>query len=155
MEVNLLSAITKYRMGGEWKEEFFSALTEAESYRFIRIVSEEGTAVQELFAAAGKRLLEKEIADQEWLSRLVEETGKVAVRYPVYLKGQFAKIPNFCETALAILRLQAEGKSVGQIARELSMKETTVKYHTKENYRKLGVSGKTDAVLAARNLGIL
>lgn len=155
MEVNLLSAITKYRTGGEWKEEFFSALTEAESYRFIRIVSEEGAAVQELFAATGKRLLEKEIADQEWLSRLMEETGKVAVRYPVYLKGQFAKIPNFCEAALAILRLQAEGKSVGQIARELSMKETTVKYHAKENYRKLGVSGKTDAVLAARNLGIL
>ena len=35
------------------------------------------------------------------------------------------------------------------------MKEATVKYHVKENYRKLGVSGKADAVLAARNLGIL
>ena len=155
MEVNLLSAITKYRTGGEGKGEFFTALKEAESYHFLRIISEEGAAVQELFAAAGKTLMEKEAADKEWLSRLLEETGKVAVRYPVYLKGQLAKAPDFCEAALSVLRLQAEGKSYGRIAEELSIKEATVKYHAKENYRKLGVSGKADAVLAARNLGIL
>lgn len=155
MEVCLLSAIAKYRTGGEWKEEFLCALKEACGYGFLRLVSEEGAAVQELFAAAGKGLLEKEIPDKEWLFRVMEETGKVAVRYPVYLKGQLAKAPDFCEAALSVLRLQAEGKSVGKIAQELSMKEATVKYHAKENYRKLGVSGKADAVLAARNLGIL
>ena len=154
MEVCLLSAIAKYRTGGAWKE-FLSALKEACGYRFIRFISEEGAAAQELFVAAGKSFLEKEIPDKEWLSRLMGETGKVAVRYPVYLKGQLAKAPDFCEAALSVLRLQAEGKSVGKIAQELSMKEATVKYHAKENYRKLGVSGKADAVLAARNLGIL
>ena len=155
MEVCLLSAIAKYRTGGAWKEEFLSALKEACGYRFIRFISEEGAAAQELFVAAGKSFLEKEIPDKEWLSRLMGETGKVAVRYPVYLKGQLAKAPDFCEAALSVLRLQAEGKSVGKIAQELYMKEATVKYHAKENYRKLGVSGKADAVLAARNLGIL
>ena len=155
MEVCLLSAIAKYRTGGAWKEEFLPALKEACGYRFIRLISEEGAAVQELFVAAGKSFLEKEIPDKEWLSRLMGDTGKVAVRYPVYLKGQLAKAPDFCEAALSVLRLQAEGKSVGKIAQELSMKEATVKYHAKENYRKLGVSGKADAVLAARNLGIL
>ena len=83
------------------------------------------------------------------------ETGKMAVRYPVYLKRQLAQRPDFCETALDILRLQAEGLSVNKIAQELGMKAETVRYHTKENYRKLGVAGKTDAVLAARDLGIL
>lgn len=155
MEVNLLSAITKHRTGGAWKEEFLTALKEAESYQFLRLVSEEGAAVQELFTAAGKTFLEKEISDKKWLSRLMEETGKVSVRYPVYLKGQLAKAPDFCEAALSVLRLQAEGKSYGQIAEKLSIKEATVKYHARENYRKLGVSGKADAVLAARNLGVL
>lgn len=155
MEVRLLSAIAKYRTGGEWKEEFFPALKEACGYHFIRLVSEEGAAVQELFAAAGKSLLEKEVMDKAWLSRLMEETGKAAVRYPAYLKGRLAKAPDFCEAALSILRLQAEGKSASQIAGELSMKEATVKYHVKENYRKLGVCGKADAVLTARDLGIL
>ncbi|MCX4274045.1 MAG: hypothetical protein OSJ71_17620, partial [Acetatifactor sp.] len=110
MEVCLLSAIAKYRTGGAWKEEFLSALKEACGYRFIRLISEEGAAVQELFVAAGKSFLEKEIPDKEWLSRLMGETGKVAVRYPVYLKGQLAKAPDFCEAALSVLRLQAEGK---------------------------------------------
>lgn len=155
MEVRLLSAIAKYRTGGKWKEEFFPALKEACGYHFIRLVSEEGAAAQELFAAAGRNLLEKEVPDKIWLSRLMEETRKVAVRYPAYLKGRLAKAPDFCEAALAILRLQAEGKSVSQIAGELSMKEATVKYHVKENYRKLGVCGKADAVLTARDLGIL
>lgn len=155
MEINLLSAMTKHRTGGAWKEEFLAALKEACGYHFLRIISEEGAAAQELITAAGKGFLEKEIPDKEWLTRLLEETGKVAVRYPVYLKRQLAMAPDFCEAALSVLRLQAEGKSVGRIAQELSMKEATVKYHARENYRKLGVSGKADAVLAARNLGIL
>lgn len=37
----------------------------------------------------------------------------------------------------------------------ISEEGAAVKYHAKENCRKLGVLGKTDAVLAARNLGIL
>ena len=142
-------------MGGEWKEEFLTVLKEACEYHFLRLISEEGAAVQELFTAAGKTWLEKEIADKKWFASLLEETGKMAVRYPVYLKSQLAKAPHFCDTALAVLRLQAKGMSVSRIAQELSMKASTVKYHTQENYRKLGVSGKADAVLAARSLGIL
>lgn len=155
MEVNLLSAMAKQRMGGDWKEDFLSALKEMCEYGFLRLASEEGAAVQELFAAEAKAFWEQELPDKQWRTRLMAETGKMAVRYPVYLKRQLAQRPDFCETALDILRLQAEGLSVNQIARELSMKAETVRYHTKENYRKLGVSGKTDAVLAARNLGIL
>lgn len=155
IEVSLLSAMTKQRMGGEWKGDFLAALKQACEYHFLRLISEEGAAVQELFTQAGKVWLEKEIPDKKWLARLLEETGKIAVRYPVYLKRHQAKTTDFCDTALAILRLQAEGMSVNRIAQELSMKAATVKYHTQENYRKLGVSGKADAVLAARNLGIL
>lgn len=155
IEVSLLSAVTKQRMGVEWKEDFLTALKEACKYHFLRLISEEGAAAQELFQAAGKKWLEKGIADKKWLASLWKETGKMAVRYPVYLKSRLAKAPDFCDTALAILRLQAEGMSINRIAQELSMKPATVKYHTQENYRKLGASGKADAVLAARDLGLL
>ena len=155
MEVKLLEAMAKYAVGGEWREDFLAALREACSYRFLRVISEEGAEAQRLFEAIGKGALERELPDKEWRARILEDTGKMAVRYPLYLKRQLIKTPDFCDTALAILRLQAEGKSVTCIARELSMKESTVKYHTRENYRKLGVSGKADAVLAARELGIL
>ena len=155
MEVNLLSAMTKQRMGGAWREDFLAALRKMCEYGFLRLASEEGAAAQELFAAESKAFWEKELPDKQWRTRLMAETGKMAVRYPVYLKRQLAQRPDFCETALDILRLQAEGLSVNKIAQELGMKAETVRYHTKENYRKLGVAGKTDAVLAARDLGIL
>ena len=120
-----------------------------------KLFSEEGAAINSLLQMARKECSNDPQIEQDWLRRLLTETAGMAVRYPVYLKKQLAEVPDFSQTALTILRLQADGLSVNKIAEQLNMKAVTVKYHTRENYRKLGVSGKTDAVLAARNLGIL
>ncbi len=155
MEVHLLSAVAKQRMGMEWQENLLTALRQASEYRFLRLISEEGAAVYELLLALKKEALTDQAIDNQWFLQLLEECSLVAIRYPVYLKRQLVGMSDFSETALAILRLQAEGFSVNQIAQRLEMKPATVKYHTKENYRKLGVSSKTDAVLTARSLGLL
>ena len=76
-------------------------------------------------------------------------------RYPLYLKKRAAAAADFSETALAVLRLQADGLSLNQIAKRLEMKPDTVKYHIKENYRKLNTDRKADALLAARSLGLI
>lgn len=155
MEVALLSAIIKERLDGDWQGELMSVLRQASSYAFLRLISEEGAAINPLLQAVRKDCAADPEIDQKWLQNLLTETAAVAVRYPVYLKKQLAEVPDFSPTALTILRLQADGLSVNKIADQLGMKAVTVKYHTRENYRKLGVAGKTDAVLAARNLGIL
>ena len=79
----------------------------------------------------------------------------MARRYPLYLKKQTATQSDFHPTALTILRLQADGLSLNQIAQKLGMKPFTVSYHIQENYRKLNVTRKADALLAARGLGII
>ena len=79
----------------------------------------------------------------------------MARRYPLYLKKRTAALSDFSETALTILRLQADGLSLNQIAKRLEMKPFSVSYHIQENYRKLNVSRKADALLAARSLGLL
>ena len=155
MEVGLLSAIIKERLDGDWLGELLPTLRQISSFGFIRLVSEEGAAINPLLQAARKECAADPQINQDWLRTLLAETAAVAVRYPVYLKKQLAEVPDFSPTALTILRLQADGLSVNKIAEQLGMKAVTVKYHTRENYRKLGVAGKTDAVLAARNLGIL
>ncbi len=155
MEVGLLSAIIKERLNGDWLGELLPVLRQASSYGYIRLISEEGAAINSLLQAARKECANDPQIDADWLHKLLTETAGMAVRYPIYLKKQLAEIPDFSQTALTILRLQADGLSVNKIAEQLNMKAVTVKYHTRENYRKLGVSGKTDAVLAARNLGIL
>jgi len=155
MEVGLLSAIAKERMGGIWQEELSAALKEAEGYRFLRLISEMGAAIWPLLHREKKTLLENKSLDQNWLYRLLEETEEVARRYPLYLKKRTAVASDFSETALTILRLQADGLSLNQIAQRLEMKPFSVSYHIQENYRKLNVSRKADALLAARSLGIL
>jgi two-component system response regulator DevR len=56
---------------------------------------------------------------------------------------------------LEILRLAAEGKSNGELARTLWVTEQTVKFHLSNVYRKLGVSNRTEAGLWAHNSGLL
>ena len=155
METGLLSAVAKERMGGPWREELSAVLKEAEGYRFLRLISEEGAAAWPLLRGEKKGLLEGGELEQSWLKRLLGETEGMARRYPLYLKKRAATAADFGETALTILRLQADGLSLNQIARRLGMKSFSVSYHIQENYKKLNVTRKADALLAARSLGIL
>ena len=155
METGLLSSITKERAGGPWQEELTAVLQEAEHYRFLRLLTEEGAAVWPLLQREKKTLMEAGTLDKDWLCRVLSEAEEIARRYPLYLKKRAATAADFCGMALSVLRLQADGLSVNQIAQRLEIKPDTVKYHTKENYRKLNAASKADALLAARSLGIL
>ena len=77
------------------------------------------------------------------------ETEKIALAYPGYLK-QVTEDASFSENAIKILKLQAEGLSTIEIAEELGLKVENVKYHNKQNFKKLGVNSKTAAVTEAR-----
>lgn len=52
-----------------------------------------------------------------------------------------------------VLRGLLDGKANKEIARDLEIKETTVKLHVKTLYRKLDVSNRTQAALVARDRG--
>lgn len=155
MEAGILTAVARSRMGVEWKPDFLAALREAGSYEFLRLITEEGPAVNGLLRQVKKDCLADGQIDKDWLERLCREVDAMAVRYPAYLKRQLSASLDFSENALAILRLQAEGLSMTKIAARLNLKTETVKYHVSENYRKLGVTGKADAMLAARGLNLL
>jgi LuxR family maltose regulon positive regulatory protein len=59
------------------------------------------------------------------------------------------------ERELEVLGLLAEGRSNPEIATELIVALGTVKAHTSTIYRKLDVRGRTEAVIKARELGLL
>ncbi len=155
MECGLLAAVAKERAGDPWQDDLAAALHEAAGFKFLRLISEEGAAVWPLLKKQKKTWLEEGKLDAAWLNRLLAETEDMARRYPLYLKKQVAAAADFGSTALTILRLQADGLSVNQIAQRLNMKPFSVSYHIQENYRKLNVSRKADALLAARSLGII
>ena len=59
------------------------------------------------------------------------------------------------ERELALLKLFAEGRTNGDIADELYLSINTVKWHARNLYGKLGVSGRAQAVARGTELGIL
>ncbi len=56
---------------------------------------------------------------------------------------------------LAVLHCLATGLSRREIGAKLYISLNTVKTHTRELYRKLGASSRTDAVAQAEALGLL
>ena len=100
METGLLSAITKERAGGPWQEELAAVLQEAEHYRFLRLITEEGAAVWPLLQREKKALREAGTLDKDWLRRLLTETEEMSRRYPLYLKKRTAVAADFKGIAL-------------------------------------------------------
>lgn len=155
MESLLLKAVICYRAGEDYLSPLQESLTMAEKYSFVRIISEEGTAVLPLLKEFKKKAGAEKPDFQTWLAKVIKETDRVASLYPSYLRSNIAYKRDFSDKALAVLSLLAKGYSVTQIGNPLNMKPDTVKYYTKQIYKKLGVSGRSDAVLTARNMGIL
>ena len=150
MEASLLKAIAFYRMENEnWKNVFCRVMTELEDYHFVRMVSREGAAVLPLLKSG----VWKE-NDKDFLRDAMKETELMAALHPGYLKEQQSVI-QLSENAIRILRLQAEGMSREDVAKELDMNLETVKYHIKQIYKKLGVKDKAAAVIQARKRNLI
>lgn len=147
IEAGLLVAIVRRRLGTEWEPQLKVALDEAESYQFVRVITELGPAILPLLKARSRA--------SPWFNKVLEETQQTARRYPGYLSPRNAVREDFSSTALEILHLQSEGLSATLIAGRLGMKADNVRYHIKENYRKLGATGKAEAIAAARGLGLI
>lgn len=154
MELAVLKSIIKFRKKAAWQEEFIAVLRKIKEYDFIRIVSEHGAAVYPLLDAVREEFL-SDANTAEWFGKMIDETRKIALRYPVYLKTEIVNLPALSETAVKILKMQAEGMTLKQIGERLGITERTAKFHAQETYRKLGVNSRTEAILAAKNLNII
>lgn len=151
IEVKILSAIAMYRMGKDgWQDILQEAVAKAEEYHFVRILTKEGAALWELLKN-GTLIWQ----DQAFKQQVIEECNQMAGFYPAYLKEKQERNVILSDKALKILRLQAEGMSVENIAWQLGLSKAGVKYYNQETYKKLGVNNKTAAVAEARNRRLL
>ncbi len=76
---------------------------------------------------------------------------------PVTVGGKLAErmeSPQLSERECEVLRLLAQGKSNQEIAKALGITEGTVKFHLNKILPKLGVSDRTQAVIAAFRRGL-
>lgn len=151
MEIMVLSAIVRYRMGrDDWEDTLQEAVKRAEDYHFVRILTKEGAALWELLKAGTVTW-----KDQAFKKQVMEECEEMAGFYPAYLREKQEGNIILTDKALKILRLQAEGMSVEKIAEQLGLSKAGVKYYNQETYKKLGVNNKAAAITEARNRRLL
>ena len=93
--------------------------------------------------------------DPKWFESVVEATGKVARRYPLYLKADKISAADLSPIDIRILACLAEGLSVQKAAERLGMNYETLRSRIKELYRRLGAKNKTEAVMIAREIKII
>ena len=147
MEVKILLAITQFRMGEEkWRETLQQSITLAEEYHFVKVLSREGAALWELLKKGGFVW-----QDPEFQKQVCRECEQMARIYPAYLSEKQEGNVLLTDKALMVLRLQAEGLSVEEIAKRMHLSKSGIKYYNQETYKKLGVNGKAAAIMEARN----
>ncbi|MEY8391739.1 AAA family ATPase [Lachnospiraceae bacterium] len=151
IEAGVLSAIAMYRIGKkDWSKVLQEAVEKAEDYHFVRILTREGAALWELLNIGIVTW-----QNQEFKRQVMKECEQMAAFYPVYLKEKQEGNVILSDKALTVLRLQAEGLSVEQIADQLGLSKAGIKYYNQETYKKLGVNNKVAAVTEARNRRLL
>jgi two-component system, NarL family, response regulator len=64
-------------------------------------------------------------------------------------------IPQLSDRELEVLNLMARGKNNHEISAELSISESTVKFHTKNIMSKLGASDRAQAIITALKRGVI
>jgi LuxR family maltose regulon positive regulatory protein len=131
---------------------------------WLRVFVDEGPPMAALLhqLLAGRRQGQVALAEavpREYLARLVEafEQAGLPIRPPV--RRGAVVVPGLVEPLTAreleVLRLLAAGAPNRAIAEQLVVTQETVKKHLSHLFDKLGVANRTQAVVRARQLGLL
>jgi LuxR family maltose regulon positive regulatory protein len=136
------------------------ALEKLQRYGYARLVIDEGASILPVLRRIAAKAGQPDYAgvlQREFLSGLVLETHRFAKLH----KGAAANLANgqkpvkLSKQQTAMLTLLGKGYSNAMIVAETGLKITTVKTHTAIAYQKLGVNNAMDAVLKARDLGLI
>jgi LuxR family maltose regulon positive regulatory protein len=91
---------------------------------------------------------------KEYIHRLLSAFGRDQELCPSGLRPQ-PLIEALSERELQVLQLLTTDLSGPEIARELVVSVSTVRFHTRNIYGKLGVNNRRQAVARAESLGLL
>jgi len=154
-EMNLFKAVALKELGQDDAavSAFDTSLQLAAPEGILRLYLEAGTVVTDLIM-----LLDSEQRNSPFIRRLLEaleeQAGTPAERHSP-LRGQDALIEPLTEREKQVLHLICDGFSNQQIADVLIVSVNTIKKHTSNIYGKLGARNRAQAVIRAREFGLI
>ncbi len=132
-------------------------LADAEPYRFIRVFADEGKAILPIL----KRLLRESgnedgrIPDHKYVRKVYQAAYEQSKRYQGLACAAGHKPVQLSKQQKYILELLARGYKNAEIVELTGLSINTIRSHTKTAYQKLEVNTAMDAVLRARELGLI
>jgi LuxR family maltose regulon positive regulatory protein len=136
------------------RSSLLQALRLAQPENFQRLFLDEGQPMQALLKSSLKEIQEPELAlyVRHLLKALEREQGLIASSA---VSDTYALLEPLTSQEQRVLRLLAEGASNQQIATQLVIELSTVKKHMTNILAKLGATNRTQAVVRAREYGLL
>lgn len=154
MEGRMLLALARWQAGETEHalHELRAALTLAAPEGFLRVFLDEGEPMADLLAryiASQPPVFSASLREREHALRLLAAFGRAA--------GPASASPPelLSPREVDVLRLLATGRSNEAIASDLVLALSTVKWHVAHIYRKLGVRGRVQAIVRARDLRLI
>jgi len=161
IEILTLMALAEFERGAEapaWKN-VLAVLNLSPSSGFLRIFLDEGERVQSMLKWVAESA-EKEVpaTAAHRLQSILEsfaESGLDTTKRNDPADGHLGLVEQLSARELEVLGLIVSGRSNVQIGERLQIAESTVKWHAKNIFGKLGVKNRTAAALAAQQLKLL
>lgn len=151
LETLLLAAVCRFRMGGEdWRTYLSDALQIGCRYGYSAAFAREGAALLPLLERYGEGK-----AEPGFWRRILPDTILQAGYYEHYLQPLEHPAGRLTKMEASVLQLLAQNKSNGEICALLDIKLPTVKTHIRNLFRKLRASSRTEALQAAKRLGLV
>lgn len=149
IEIQVLRALALQAMGDATQavSALEQALSLARPEGYVRIFADEGEPMADLLRQAAARGVAPEYVGQLLAAIRTEESLP-----PSDVPGL---IEPLSERELEVLRLIVAGLSNQEIAEELVLAVSTIKWHINNLYGKLGVGSRTQAIARARDLKLL
>lgn len=159
-EASVLLTVVMWLMGQ--KQEALSllqkTLLQMEPYGFIRVFADEGKTILPIL----KKLMKKENTENNqgmpsgnYLREVYQAVYEQSKRYTGIIAAPRRKHVKLSPQQKHIIELLAKGYKNAEIVELTGLSINTVRYHTKEAYRKLEVNNAADAVSLAKELNLI
>ncbi|HBU12117.1 MAG TPA: helix-turn-helix transcriptional regulator, partial [Clostridiales bacterium] len=142
----------------EAQETLEAVLLEIQPLGFVRLIADEGAAVLPILKKIKARVAHADYAaglKENYVNNIYLAAYGVSKQRAGILIGERAKPVKLSKQQKVMLELLSQGYSRDGIVKETGLAVTTIKSHVKMLYEKLDVNSAADAVLRARELGII
>lgn len=163
-ELNILYSLACYAEGEmlDAFNKFNIAFEISKEYGYDRLVADEGEIMYKFLLDYEEWIknlpdfdIKKESDKLDYINRLINLSKEMALLYPRYLRIHKLDYEKLTSSEIEVLRLMADDRTNDQIAKFFRITVNTVKFHSKNIFKKLGVKNRHMAVRIAKEEGFI